>query len=253
MISFLLNGIQAEFLKVKRSQVLLVAIFIPLFPVGLSFGRVLQIGLSNIYDKDVLAPWSIYFRGSIDVWTIFALPFIVAIISSLLANVDHKTHQWKMLHALAFPRAGVFAGKWMVLMALTLLSVIVFSLGSIIAGLVAGLLHPELGLDWPVPLVDAFGRPLLAWLLSALMITIHLWISLRWSSFLVSILSGFFAVVLNIFMIGSFMNTYAAWSPWSLPSMVYPSVLPQYLVYSLAAMLVVYLLANAQFVRRDVL
>jgi hypothetical protein len=198
MVIYLWRGVRAEFLKIKRSQVLFVALLIPLFPAGLNFGEVLQRGL-HVLESDTpgrLSPWSMYFRSSIDYWTIFALPLVVAVLSTLLANVDHQNHQWKELFSLAFPRTGVFAGKWTALMALCALSSIAFGIANILGGLAAGFLRPDLGLSLAtLPWIEAFSRPLLGWLLSSSMITIQLWISLHWSQFLVSILSGFLEVL----------------------------------------------------------
>lgn len=95
MLTYVWRGIGAEFLKVRRSQVLFVAILIPLFPAGLNFGEVMQRGGLHVFPDDIpgtIGPWSLYFRSSIDFWAIFALPFIVAILSTLLAcSTGNKT------------------------------------------------------------------------------------------------------------------------------------------------------------------
>lgn len=255
MARYLWRGIRAEFLKIKRSQALFVAVLIPLFPAGLNFGEVLQRGLHLLPGEvpGALSAWSLYFRSSIDFWAIFALPLIVAVLSALLANVDHQSHQWKSLFAMAFPRSGIFAGKWAALMGLNALSAACFGAANVLTGLAAGMLRPDLGLAFGgLPWGEAFAAPLLGWLLASGMITIHLWISLRWSSFLVSILSGFLAVVANLFVIGSFMAANAAYFPWSMPSCVYSENHLLVLVLSAACAGVVYLLANTQFVRREV-
>jgi hypothetical protein len=255
MVIYLWRGVRAEFLKIKRSQVLFVALLIPLFPAGLNFGEVLQRGL-HVLESDTpgrLSPWSMYFRSSIDYWTIFALPLVVAVLSTLLANVDHQNHQWKELFSLAFPRTGVFAGKWTALMALCALSSIAFGIANILGGLAAGFLRPDLGLSLAtLPWIEAFSRPLLGWLLSSSMITIQLWISLHWSQFLVSILSGFLEVVVNLFVVGSFMAVVAGYVPWSMPSNTYTDGWPFTLMLSLFYTILVYLLANAEFIHRDV-
>ena len=253
MFSCLFRSVRVEFLKLKRSQVLWVALCIPLFPAALNFGQTLKYGLRSFGDGLSLAPWSIYFQEAVRVWTMFALPFVVAILSAMLANRDHKTHQWKLLFALPFPRSAVFTGKWVVLMALNGLSSLVFMVMNVLSGLLVMCVRPELGLALPIPWAEVLLRPLLAWLLSTLMITIQLWISLHWTSFLTSILSGFLAFILNIYVLGSFMYKYAAFVPWSLPSLAYEVNVPGILRISLVISLVVYLLAQAEFVRRDVL
>lgn len=253
MIHIYTNGIHAEWLKVKRSLVLLVALAIPIFPAGLNFGQTLQRGVRAMPgDPLEMSAWTQYLRSSIDFWVIFALPMIVAILGALLANVDHKTRAWKVVCALPYPRAGVFTGKWVVLMGLTGLSALSFGVVNQVSGIIVHLLRPELGLGWHIPWAEAFLRPLLGWLLAAGMVTIQHWISIRWPNFLVSILTGFSVTVMNLFIIGSFMVSYAGYLPWSLPSLAYDPAWPQALATSAGFSLVAFTLALAEFKRRDI-
>lgn len=252
MLIYILRGIWSETLKLKRSLVLIVTLLIPLFPAFANVASCLQSGMGTALDDAVgLSPWSLYFRYAFKLWTIFALPMIVAIISALLANVDHQPKTWKMLFALPFPRAGIFAGKWVALSGLTLLSNLVFTLANLAGGTLVHFVRPEVGLEFPVPVGEAFSVALISWLLSLLMISIHLWVSLRWSSFLVSITLGFIATVSNLFLIASYLFGRSAISPWAMPVQVYgdwQGSLPA----ALLGALLVSLLAWRGFASRDV-
>jgi hypothetical protein len=248
----LFRGIQSEFLKLRRSLVLYITLLIPLFPAFANGADALKHGLSAIFDNPNLPVWSLYFRYANKFWTIFALPMIVAIISAFLANTDHRSKSWKLLFSLAFPREAIFAGKWFTLAGLVLLSNVIFSLASVLTGILVNVVKPEIGLGSSIPFGEIVFGTLITWLLSLLMISIHLWISLRWSSFLVSIIVGFAATVSNLFMISSYLFARSAISPWAMPVQAFDNwmgVLP----VALAGAAVISCLAMWDFSHRDVL
>lgn len=253
MLKYFFRGVWVETLKLKRSLVLTVALVIPFFPSFANVADALRHGFGTaLGDPDTLGPWSLYFRYAFKFWTIFALPMIVAILSALLANTDHRNKTWKTLFALAYPRAGIFVGKWCALSLLVLISNLTFALINIAGGVLLHYVRPEMGLDFPIPLGEALSGTLVSWLLSLLMITIHLWISLHWSSFLVSITVGFAATVSNLFLIGSYLFTKSIMSPWAMPVQIYENWQPL-LPVVLAGSLVLGLLAGREFVQRDIL
>jgi ABC-2 type transport system permease protein len=254
MVTYSLRGVQVELFKLKRSLALIVALVIPLFPACANVADGIQHGLavSPLDNPAGLGPWSLLFRYAFKLWTIFALPMIVAILSALLAYTDHQPKAWKMLFTLPFPREAIFLGKWVALAALLLLSNLVFALANLGGGLLLRALHPEYGLDLPIPIGEAFAATLISWLLSLLMVTIHVWISLRWPSFLTSIVVGFVATVSNLFLIGSYLYGRVALSPWAMPVQVYDNWQGSLLV-ALPLSAFAAWLACRGFVRRDVL
>ena len=248
----LLRGVWAETLKMKRSLALIVALLLPLFPAFVNVAETLRTGLARATDDvEILSPWALYLRSAINLWVILAMPIVVAILSALLANVDHKPKAWKMLFALPLPRGAIFAGKWASLVGITFLSMGVFVLANAVGGSLIQFLRPELGLGFPIPLREVVSKPLLGWLLSLFMLTIHLWISLRWPSFLVSIAVGFAGAVSNIFLIASYLYSKSLVSPWAMPAQAYGEW-RAVLVASLIGTVCTYFLARQDFVRRDV-
>ncbi len=245
-------AVWAETLKLKRSLALAAAVIIPLFPVIGDLMGTLSRGLGTSPDDPPgMAPWAFYVRMAIKLWTIFALPAVVALLSALLANVEHKPKAWKQVLALPVPRGAVFAAKWVALAAITLLSTLVFSGGNLLAGLALHYLRPELGLTWPAPLSEALVRPVLGWALGLFMVTIHLAVALRWRSFLVSIIAGFVAAVGNLFIVGSYLYVYSGYIPWAMPAQTYGDWAPT-LALSLAGTAITYALARRAFVGREV-
>lgn len=251
-VRYLTAGIGAETIKLKRSLALLAAVAVPLLPVAADLMGTMSRGLGSLPDDPAgINPWALYVRMAVKLWTIFAMPTVVAVASALLANLDHKPRAWKLLLALPFPRGGLFAAKWAALAAMTLLSTAVFAAGNVAAGLALHYLRPELGLTWPVPVADAVWRPLLGWALALFMMTIHLAIALRWPSFMTSLVIGLVASVGNLFVVGSYLSVYAGYIPWTLPAMTYGDWAPA-LAFSLAGTAVTYVLARRAFVGREV-
>ena len=247
-LKYLGRGISAEALKIRRSLVLIVALLVPLFPAFANMAAKLRAGF--ILNEDNLEPWSLYMRYSIKLWAILIMPMVVALLSALLANEEHKTNQWKQLFVLPFPRSALFMSKWVALGGITLLSTLVFAVANIAGGVVIHLVHPEMGLGFPIPFGEGIVKPLISWLLSMMMMALHLWISLRWRSFLVSLTVGFMGAVSNIFLLSSYLYERAAISPWAMPGYSYDDW-HLTLVGSCVGAVVILLLAGAQFVRRD--
>ena len=249
-IHHLIRAVLAESLKVKRSLALLSALVIPLVPAFVNLMMTVQGGVGKPA-LGLASAWSTYYLYAIKLWVIFAMPLIVSILAALLADVDHRARTWKQLFALPFPRPAIMASKWLALAGITLLSTLVFGAANLTGGILIHLLHPGQGLDPPIPVLEAFTKPLIAWLLSLFMVSIHMWISLRWTSFLVSATVGFAASVANLFLISSSLYKYSALSPWAMPIQTYDRW-EAMLIPSLVGAVVVYWLAGRRFVRQDV-
>jgi hypothetical protein len=248
-IQYLIRAISAEALKIKRSLALLFALLIPLAAVFVNFMITVQNGLGKPA-LGITSPWSIYFMYSIKLWVIFCTPLSVSVLGALSADVDHRAKAWKHLFVLPFPRSAIMAGKWLSLTGINLLSTLVFGLANLACGFLILWLRPEQGLELPIPFLEALTKPLIAWLLSYFMISIHLWISLRWPNFLVSVTIGFAASITNLFLLSSSLYQYSVLSPWAMPAQAYDNWQTM-LVPSLIGSFVTYWLAWREFACRE--
>jgi hypothetical protein len=82
-----------------------------------------------------------------------------------------------------------------------------------VTGYFMHILYPGYGFTAPFPLLSTAGHLLLVGGASALILTIHTWISLRWENFVVPIVVGIVATVLGVFVFGS---DYVYWYPWTI-------------------------------------
>ncbi len=245
----LIRATYAEVLKLKRSLAILFALLIPLAASFVNFLITVQSGIGKP-TLGITSPWSIYFMYSIKLWVIFCIPLLVSILSALLADVEHRTKAWKHLFAMPFPRAAILASKWLSLAGIILLSTLTFGATNLASGALIQVLQPAQGLQWPIPFLEAFSKPLIAWLLSLFIVSIHLWISLRWPNFLVSVTVGFAASISNIFLLSSNLYEHSVIFPWAMPAQAYDHW-QMTLVSSLAGCVIIYWLAQREFALRE--
>jgi len=78
-------------------------------------------------------------------------------------------------------------------------------------------ISPDFAFNQPFPWKTTLEQTLLVYLASWLIISIHVWISARWSSFVVASAAGITATVSGVFVFGS---KYAAFYPWTIPGVI---------------------------------
>ena len=168
-----LDLLQAEFIKLRRSLILGLAL---LFPLGLLMVATL-VGFLVIGPTDH-ATWRNWMSFSLVPWSYFLLPMLICLLATLLLNLEHQNHQWKHLHALPVYRWKHLAAK-QALMGLLLLFIhgILF-LGFWGGGWLLKLARPSLQFEAPSASLAAslLGLLLLAsWALAAA----HTWLAAR--------------------------------------------------------------------------
>ncbi len=207
----LLRALHAESLKLKRTLAFRMVFIAPLlvallqFFMGLNQRRAAQPGFNL---------WETIFNASLVIWAIFMLPLLITLETALLAGIEHGEKQWKHLLALPIPRSAVYASKFMIALALTLLSTLTLFGLSLLNGYALIKLRPELASSAPPEFLKWLFVVLKLWTASWLIIAIHTWIGIRWSSLTLALGAGvagtFFALFAASARIGKFY-------PWLLP------------------------------------
>jgi lantibiotic transport system permease protein len=245
------RAVWAESLKLKRTLALWMVVIAPTSIVGLYMGV--------IWEKaDTLSKtghsWQAIIQSDTVMWAILMLPLFITLETALLANMEHGQKQWKHLFALPVPRWTIYGAKLLVAVFLVFLSSLVFCFELAACGLLMRLLRPGLGFEEAVPWVDIFRLPMLAFLLSLLIITIHTWVSLRWNSFTVAAGFGILAVTITVVIANS--DTWGPIYPWALTLNAVGETTPklaQGLIESIGGAIVVTLLGCWTYIRRDVM
>jgi hypothetical protein len=252
MIS-ILRALNAELLKTKRTLTLALAFLAPL---ALAF---LELAVGFQYGKKMYRPggdaWMTLINHTTMMWVLLLLPLFVTLEMGLLGALEHNNKTWKQLYALPLPRWSIYISKQITGMGIIGLSMAVLGLMIVGVGLIGRFWLTDLGFDAPIPWGALAQNILLSYLACWLIISIHLWISLRWSSFVLAMGVGIVAPVFGVVVMGS---EWVRFDPRTIPGVVSqnlinaePYVLP--LVVGLLGGIVVACLGCWDTIRRDVL
>lgn len=191
-----LRALGTELTKLKSTVVLAVVLSAPVLIVLLAFLQsLLDIHpMSGRSDSFGDSAWPSVAGQALSTWTLF-LPLFIGLVTSLLADLETRSHQWKHLFALPVSRSAILAAKQTTALLLVLTSLAVLTLSSA--------LIVEL---WRRFLVSMPQFPFADWLVvssqvvvAALwMLAVQTWVSLRWQSFLVALAFGCLGVFLAV-------------------------------------------------------
>lgn len=204
---------KVELLKTRRSLAFGVALVAPLAI------AVVQIAMYVDYMDFYLGgsehnPWPTFNQTMLTYWALLMLPLFITLETALLAQMEHKQSNWKLLYVQPVPRWAIYVAKYLLGWLLLAVSSGVL-LGLMLAtGYGLFMFYPAYRFDAPFPLWDTLRNLLIVGASAALLLALHTWISLRWSSFVVPVAVGIVATVAGIFVFGS---EYVYWYPWTIP------------------------------------
>lgn len=208
----MIRALDAELYKLRRTLALWLA--------GLASFSVVALQVLVVYQRRGMYvhregnAW-IWFGDSIfPYWTWMALPLFIGLQSALLAGLEHRAGQWKHLYALPVSRASVYAAKQTVGLLLIGLSTFCLVAFTLLGGWLLQAVEPALGFTWDVPWGRLVRFGLGVYLASWLTIAIHIWISHRWKSFVVSMS---ISVAASVFAMFAAESRLALLYPWVLP------------------------------------
>jgi hypothetical protein len=214
-MKYLINALYAEALKNKRT---LAMVLVVVGPAVLTF---LEVAVGFQYGKRMYTPGEDSWFKLVDhymiMWALLMLPLFITLVAGLLGNLEHGNKTWKQLFVLPVPRWAVYMAKQLSGMALIGLSHAVAVGMVVLAGLIMRVMLPELGFDAPIPWGLISKGMLLSFLASWLLISLHTWISMRFSSFVLAMIIGISGTIAGVLVIGRDLSNYY---PWTLPGMV---------------------------------
>ena len=161
----LFRAISAETLKYRRSPALLLAIGVPLLLDAVMW-------LAFTLSPHLARRWPVLENQVSGVWALMLLPLGIAILASIASGIEHSENHLKHMLVLPPSRLDVYIAKGLGIAALVAIGAIVL----VIAELAVGLL---LGFKGPLPWRDLLVKPLLASVASLPLITLGLWLGLR--------------------------------------------------------------------------
>lgn len=243
----LLRALHAELLKLKRTLAFRVIFVLPFFVALLQF--------FVIYRTKKFAPgfdlWQTHPTNSFQIWAIFMMPLLITLETALLNGIEHADKQWKHLFALPVPRRSIYLSKFIVALGLILVSTMVLALLTVIVGVLAVSLKPELAaITGPVPYLTIAKQATLVWLAGWFITAIHTWISIRWSGFAIALGAGIGGTFFALFAASASLGKYY---PWLLPMNLFlEGRFTTALILGIGGGVLAALLGCIEFVRRDV-
>lgn len=204
-----LRALRAEQLKTRRTLALLLAPIAPL--------AIIALQMAMVIDRKQTDTWEGYGAQTLLLWLLLMFPLFITLESALLANLEHTNQQWKHLCALPVPSPAILVAKYLVTVAVLAISMIAFYVYTVASGLSLRVILPNHGFEAPVPWLALLEPIMLSFATSLLLISIHLWLALRWPNFVLPIAVGIVAMVAAVMLLQS---DYSAWYPWTMPALV---------------------------------
>lgn len=243
----LLRALHAELLKLKRTLAFRVIFVLPFLVATLQFFIAWR---TKRFASDFNL-WETLQTSSLQIWAVFMMPLLIALVTALLNGIEHSDRQWKHLFALPVPRYSVYFAKVIVAQALILISTFILAALIVLVGIAAISLRPELANAGPVPYGWIARHATFVWLASWLIIAIHTWVSVRWSGFPIPLGTGIAGTFFALFAASAAIGKYY---PWLLPMNIFLEGRgTAALVLGVAGGIVAVLVGCFEFVRRDVL
>ena len=243
----LIRALHAELLKLKRTLAVRVIFVLPFFVAILQF--------FVIWRTKKFAPgfdlWQTHPENSFQIWAIFMMPLLITLETALLNGIEHSDKQWKHLFALPVPRSSIYLSKFIVALGLILVSTMVLALLTVIVGVVAVSLKPELAaITRPVPYFTIAKHATFVWLAGWFITAIHTWISMRWAGFAIALGAGIGGTFFALFAASASLGKYY---PWLLPMNLFlAGRFTTALLLGIGGGILAALLGCFEFVRRDV-
>lgn len=215
-MNHIIRGLRAEYLKTHRTIVYWLLLLCPLalnllvvliINEEASTGRIIQKGMN---------PWIVIYNINFSLLTGLFMILFVAMITSLINNIEHKSNSWKHLYAIAQPRWAVYFNKSVFSLGALLFTMIMFSLMQPLTGALLNTMHPALKMsDFPINFSHSMQLLIKAFVSSLGIWSIHQWITFRYRNFALSV--GIGIIALMVVSIADDFFDWVKYLPYALP------------------------------------
>lgn len=192
-INYYRSSLSAESLKLKGTFSLWLSILAPCALVSMY--------VIGFWSKgEYLVPeganaWHQFAKQNFGIYTLLLMPIFIALLTSLTNGIEHKSNGWKHLYSLPLPKSTIYVAKATTVVGLVLLSNVVFVLAYLAGGIFLTFVRPGLGFESMAGLEIVFVSCLKLFLASFVIIAVQFWLSIRWSSFALSMGVGIVAII----------------------------------------------------------
>ncbi|MEM6647834.1 MAG: ABC transporter permease [Bacteroidota bacterium] len=171
-----IRATRSQALRLRRSGVWLPTIGIPSVAIALAAIVLWSAEPSAVPEADL---WAEIIQAAFGLWAVLLLPLLTALVAAQVAALEHGARGWKHLLALPTWKGAHFVAAWVAVAGLTAAATLTLATGIAVVGTLTSALQP-LAASSAAPLGRLFGAAGLVYAGSMLLVSGHLWLSIRW-------------------------------------------------------------------------
>jgi hypothetical protein len=212
-MNIILRCLSAEILKMRRTLALMLCMVAPLL-IGFFVVSMYLRDADYFMNWTMLNPWEQLGQMSLVYWNLLLVPLFIPLLTALLAQFEHNRHNWKLIYTLPNPRWATYITKWLVVQGLLFACFIELLALIFLSGKLLDIFNPGYGFSAPFPLLDFCKLAGISYLAGGILVSLHLWIGMRFNSFPLALGIGISAMIGALFIFGQDISYYY---PWTLP------------------------------------
>lgn len=218
MYKAMFSVLQAEFIKIKRTPVLLLVIAVSLFISFIQFiGHHLDVHSLTALGAN---PWDRFYNTGFAIYSnFFICPFTILLVSAVL-YIEHQANSWKFLHVTPVRRESIFGFKLFMLVFLLFSTIVLLILCSTLFAYWLDRIAPEYEFSYYTPHVWEYFKELSHATISILgVLGIHYCLNIWFKNYFIPLGIGIFCFIVGL-ILASTNQKAALYFPYSYPLMV---------------------------------
>jgi len=251
----MINILQSEFLKYKRTFTRRLILLAPVFFIIFALPQKL------FMPESYIRPWQLILDLVFNWWPVVFIPIGLALFAALTESQEKKAGNYRSLRARDISPARLWIAKVIIMGYHTLISTLVLIGSTVISGLITG--------GGSIPWFKIIAAGLTSWIVSLAIIPLQLWMA-TWKGTFASLAMGFFGLIAGVI---AAPESYWIYIPWSWPTRlmspiigVHPngtllestsplmnaSVIPQGIIISIVSLIILTFITAVWFNKREV-
>ncbi|MEM1093981.1 MAG: ABC transporter permease [Bacteroidota bacterium] len=191
------RAIRSQALRLRRSGVWLPTLGIPSVAIALAAIVLWSAEPAAVPEADL---WAQIIQAAFGMWALLLLPLLTALVAAQVAALEHGARAWKHLLALPTWKGAHIVAAWVAVAGLTAAATLALATGIAVVGAITAMLQP-LAAPTGAPLAKLFGAAGLVYAGSLLLVSGHLWLSIRWPGVGVGLAVAVVGVFSNIVLL----------------------------------------------------
>jgi hypothetical protein len=197
-LSYYLSSTNNEIIKLKRTFAFWLTIISALIVPLLSFILYL-VKHEKMIPAEGENPWENYMFKQIMNAIPFLAPMFIVLITSLIIQIEQKSHGIKHLFSLPIPKWSVYFGKLTIVIFSIITTYIYFFLAILVFGFLLGMFHSELGfLDFQPDYWKCIKMLGMSFIASFGIVGVQFWMSFRFKNFIVPLGIGMIMIIIGL-------------------------------------------------------